>query len=234
MAARVTGAPAGGAEPRAHAAGRALAVTPGAAWAAFAVALAALAISLAIRAHVSVWTTTAIAACVGVLAAAISSGRDVLRRLLAPSRWISAAVVTGIALTLATHVAYRLGTVLIPGLEARVSALYAELLAPPGPRAAVPVLVLVVVAEELVFRGLLVTLLERCGLRRAPLIGLATALYVLPQLAGGSPVLVGLAAALGTLWTWQRIASGTIAVPLITHLLWDLSVFVIAPLPVAT
>lgn len=204
-----------------------LKVSPRAAWIAFALALAALSASLAFRDMISVWASTAIAAAIGI-AATLFASRLSLRT---SPRWIALGIGAGLAMAIATHVLYPVGVALVPGLEREVEALYAELHAPPGPRAAIPILLLVVLAEELVFRGLLVAILARWGMKPAATVVVATALYAVPQLAGGEPVLIALALVCGAVWTWQRVISGTIWAPLITHTLWDLIVFVLVPLP---
>ncbi|UJR87032.1 type II CAAX prenyl endopeptidase Rce1 family protein [Sandaracinus amylolyticus] len=203
-----------------------LRVSPRVAWLAFGLALVALSASLAIRGEVSVWASTATAGVIGI-AATLATTRIELRT---SPRWIAIGVASGLAMAIATHVLYPIGLALVPGLEREVLALYDELHAPPGPRAAVPLLLLVVLAEELVFRGLLVALLERWGVRRSAVLVAAIALYTVPQIAGGSVVLIALAIACGALWTWQRQLSGGIVVPLITHALWDVIVFVLVPL----
>lgn len=216
-------------EPATPSSGAHLRVSPRAGWAAFVVSLAALSTSLAIRGEVSVWASTATAAGIGIVLSLLTTRID----LRPAPRWIAAGLVAGLAMAVATHVLYPVGVALVPGLEERVASLYAELEAPPGPRAAVPMLMLVVLAEELVFRGSLVALLVRWGIKPAAIVVAATALYAVPQIAGGSLVLIALSIACGALWTWQRLVSGSIAFPLITHALWDLLVFVIAPLPAA-
>lgn len=206
-----------------------LRASPRAAWAGFVISLVALSVSLAIRGEVSVWLSTATAALIGI-AAALTTTRF---RTRPQPRWIAAGVAAGLAMALATHILYPVGVALVPGLEARVAALYAELHAPPGPRAAIPLLFLVVVAEELVFRGLLVALLVRWGIKPSAIVVVATALYAVPQIAAAEPVLIALSLTCGALWTWQRLVSGTLAFPLVTHALWDLIVFVLVPLPAA-
>ncbi|MDQ3032464.1 MAG: CPBP family intramembrane metalloprotease [Myxococcota bacterium] len=208
-----------------------LSVSPRAAWVAFSIALVSLSISLAVRDRVSVWAATGIAAAIGIAATAIAARGAVRAHFSISGAWVAAAIGIGIAMAIATHVLYPIGVSLVPGLEEEVASLYRDLRAPPGPRAALPVLAAVVLAEELVFRGLLVALVERWGIKPSAIIVVATALYVVPQIAGGSLVLIALAASCGALWTWQRVVSGSMLVPLITHALWDVLVFVLVPLP---
>lgn len=204
-----------------------LSVSPRAAWLAVTVAVVALSLALALRERVGVWVATGLAAGVGIAAATIAARAELRRRLKASRGWISMAIALGAVMALATHALHPLGVAVVPGLEEHVASLYRELRDPPGPRAALPVLAAVVLAEELVFRGLLVALLERWAMSRAALVVIATAIYVVPQIASGSIVLIALAASCGAVWTWQRVVSGSVLVPLITHALWDVLVFVV-------
>ena len=55
-------------------------------------------------------------------------------------------------------------------------------------------------------------------------------LYVLPQLAGGVPLLIVAATLLGALFATQRLVTGRLVDPLLTHVVWSVSVFVVVPL----
>jgi hypothetical protein len=71
-------------------------------------------------------------------------------------------------------------------------------------------------AEELFFRG---ALYPAAG-RRRPLV-VSTAVYALVTGMTGNPALVLASAAMGTLFGWQRRATGGIQAPIITHLVWS-------------
>jgi membrane protease YdiL (CAAX protease family) len=89
-------------------------------------------------------------------------------------------------------------------------------------------LLLVVLAEELAWRGLAIDLFsKRFGPLRAVLI--SALLYVLPQVALGSPLLMIVALLCGLLWGTLRVRFGGLAAPFIAHLVWDLLVFVLYP-----
>lgn len=138
-------------------------------------------------------------------------------------------VVCGVAMTVATHVVWALVAPEWPWLVGEITALYGTLHDPPGPLVALPLLVLVVVVEEFVWRGVAVPRLE---LRRGKLtaLWLATLLYAVPQLFAQSPLLALVALGCGAIWTAQRLWRDSVWVPLVTHLTWDIGVFVIAPL----
>jgi len=59
---------------------------------------------------------------------------------------------------------------------------------------------------------------------------ISVALYVLPQLAGGVPLLIVAATLLGALFAAQRLVSGRLTDALLTHAVWSVAVFVVVPL----
>lgn len=191
-------------------------------------------LALALRHEIGVWLGTSVAAFFGVSIVMLLAPREIRARLRLGWRWLALAVLLGIVMVIATHLLYAVGVRLFPRIEPEVLALYEDLHDPPGPSTALPLLALVVLAEELVFRGLLIALLERRELGRSALLTSATAFYVVPQLASGSWILVALAGVCGLVWTWQRNASGSLGAPLVTHLVWDFSIFVGWPLVAAS
>ena len=90
-------------------------------------------------------------------------------------------------------------------------------------------IVLIVIAEELVWRGVAFVLLGDHR-SRAQLIVISTVLYALPQLIGGSWVLVCAALSLGTLLGLQRARSGRLTEAMITHAVWSVAIFGLVPL----
>jgi len=87
---------------------------------------------------------------------------------------------------------------------------------------------LVVAAEEQVWRGLAIDLFSKSfGASGAVLF--ASLVYVLPQIAFRSPLLVVVALACGLVWGALRVWTHGLLAPLIAHLTWDLLVFVLFP-----
>lgn len=157
--------------------------------------------------------------------------------LLGRSRWVAwgsrfgagtvSGVALGVALAGASHLAYALAAPVLP-VEQPVSALYAMLRMPPGPARGFPLMVLTIVAEELVFRGVLQDAL-RPRLGRWAVVGSAL-VYTLANLGSGTWVLPVMALLLGILWGWLAERSGGLATALWCHLIWDVLVFVVVPL----
>lgn len=142
---------------------------------------------------------------------------------------LASGVLVGVALVALTHLGFRLLGVWVPALQTSVAGLYRVLAQWPGLPAALAVLLLVVTAEEVLFRGLLYGELERRLSRPAAIVA-ASALYALPNVVGPSLVLVPAALGVGAVWTTQRAVHRSLAAPLVTHLLWDLGIFLIWPL----
>ena len=133
----------------------------------------------------------------------------------------------GLAMALATHAIVPFALELVPGAEAQVRSLYQNLQHVPGPVAALPVLALAVIAEEVVWRGVAIELLDR----RVDLAIFGAALcYALPQILSGSWLLFVLALVCGVAWGALRAWRKSLLAPMATHFVWNLVVFVFWPL----
>lgn len=114
-------------------------------------------------------------------------------------------------------------------ITTEVSGLYAVLRRPPGPVAGFPLMVVTIVGEEILFRGVLQDALRaRLGPRAA--VGLAAVAYALANLGSGTWILPLVALVLGGLWGLLAERSGGLWVPLACHILWDAALFVVVPL----
>jgi membrane protease YdiL (CAAX protease family) len=169
-----------------------------------------------------------------VAAAVIAASLVLLRRRLArlfalELRSAALAALLGFALVAATHAGYRIAASLFPDLGAAVEALYVDIRGAPPPAVTAALISGVVLAEELLWRGLAIDLLAG-QMTTAATAAVAIALYAIPQIAGGSPVLVGAAIGLGTVLTAQRLRNGRLTEPCITHAIWSVSIFALAPL----
>lgn len=146
---------------------------------------------------------------------------------LAP-RPIAAGLLVGALTTLLTRPLYLLVARIAPPVMSDVALLYGSLGAT-APAWGPVALVVVVVAEELVWRGSVQGALQRrFGAGAAVL--LAAALYALALAPVGSPLLVFVAFACGLLWSGLRAATASLVAPLLAHLLWDQAVLYFFPL----
>lgn len=188
-----------------------------------------MSVALLLRQHVNVWLTTGLAAIVTLTSCLYVYGAQLKRLAVPHRREICLGMACGFLMIGLTQLAYPIGKAILPGLSAWVTPLYGNLQQPPGPYRALPILILVVVAEECVWRGLLIDMLQQ----RYPalqVVLLSTACYAIPHLCGGSWLLLGVVLICGVIWSSLRLMTGSLVVPLLTHLIWDLSVFVMFPL----
>lgn len=198
--------------------------------AALVIATLAFAASMRLREALNPWLMTTAAALIAIAAALAARPRLVaqVRRWSARGAMLSAAL--GVALVLATHAAYRLAVALVaPALSPHVDSLYTSIDVFPGAHRAAPLILVVVLAEELIWRGLVVDwLLPRFGWRVAAIASVT--ISAVPQIIGGTWILVAAAVVLGTIFVTQRLHTGRLTDPLITHAIWSLSVFSLFPL----
>lgn len=190
---------------------------------------ACLALALTPDGPLGIWPGTALAGGVGLSGAWFTARRELAPLLRPGVQQVAIGLALGALMAAATHLLYVPLAARVPGVAAQVAALYAIFDVAPGRGAVLPIVLVVVTAEELVWRGLTYGWLRT---RLAPVgaIGCATALYAVPQLAGPSWVLLVAALGCGAVWTAQRALFGSLVVPLCTHLTWDLLVMGLFPL----
>lgn len=199
-------------------------------WIAVAVATAGFTVALLTKETWNVWLVTGLAAAVSLALAAWSDGRRLLAVLRPRKRDLAAGLGGGVLLVLATHLLYPLADGLLPAFGRLVTYLYADISAPPGPRAALPLTAFVVLAEEAIWRGVLMEELRNRLRRRRLRMTVATLLYAVPHILAGIPVLILAALAMGGVWTALRMATGRLVAPLLCHLVWSMTIFAIWPL----
>ena len=188
----------------------------------------AFCVAMGFRETVNIWLGTGTAALVAITLLRLSGNADALSLRAVSKSGVALGLAVGLAMSVATWVLYPVSAELVPAIEAEVPKLYALLRQPPGPVWAFPVLVLVVTAEELVWRGLAIDLLGRTATTLRPVL-LSSLIYTLPQVAFRSPLLVLVAFLCGTVWGLLRVRTGGLAAPLVAHLVWDVLVFVLFP-----
>lgn len=196
---------------------------------ALAACVAAFCVAMGLREVLNIWIGTGAAALASILVLWLGA-RPVVRSNLKPPTAASliAGLAVGLVMSLATWWLYPVSVSVFPPIQTEVETLYALLRQAPGPVRALPLLFLVVAAEELVWRGVAIDLFSKSfGPWRAMLF--SALLYVLPQLALRSPLLIIVAFLCGLLWGSLRVQTRGLAAPLIAHLVWNILVFVMYP-----
>jgi uncharacterized protein len=146
-----------------------------------------------------------------------------------PIRGVAIGAALGLALAAASWLGWQARDLLPVDPTAQVEALYATLRRPPGPVAGLPLLLLTIAGEEVVFRGLLHDALRR---RLGPVASIAAGatIYALANLGSGTWILPAVALLLGAAWAALAERSRGLWVPLLCHAVWDTLVFAVAPL----
>ena len=150
-----------------------------------------------------------------------------LRRLRPTLKNVTVGIAVGVAMTLATYPAFALAEELFPQLLGHVSELYRqshnESLV-----AALTWVVVILTAEELLWRGAWIEALSaRFGRVGAGISSVV--IYALTQLCSGSFIVGLLALVCGAVWTAQRLYTGSVLAPLISHLIWTPTVILLVP-----
>ena len=97
----------------------------------------------------------------------------------------------------------------------------------PFSAAALPLIVLIATAEELLWRGLFLTALARAPAAAA--IAIAALAYGIGQL-GGAPLLGVIALLFGVLWGLEAKLTKGLTAPLISHVMWTTTILGVFPL----
>ena len=152
-------------------------------------------------------------------------------------RALAVGALAGTLMVVLTHAAYAVLGNLIPSVRPATGELLALLNVVGFSRVERASLIVVIAScEEVLFRGPGSGV--SAGFTRAhwPVRGewsrllLLAAVYALTTAPLGSPLLVGCALLCGTLWGILRVATGSVTVPILTHVIWDLGVLLLWPL----
>ena len=195
---------------------------------ALALCTAAFCVAMGLGEVVNVWLGTALAGGFSILLIRLLSRVKATERWAASWRSAVLGVAVGVAMAGATWLLYPISIELVPSIAVEVPKLYALLRQPPGTVSTFPVLVLVVTAEELVWRGLAIDVFSRYANQSGAVL-LAALLYTLPQIAFRSPLLVFVAFLCGVVWGVLRARTDGLTASLLAHLIWDILVLVLFP-----
>jgi uncharacterized protein YbjT (DUF2867 family)/membrane protease YdiL (CAAX protease family) len=170
---------------------------------------------------------TGLTAAMGLaLAVAVATG-SVRRRMRPTGFGVVAGLVAGGVLYGFTGFAAALFRSSWPGWEAHARLLYA-LRGSHGWAFVAPTLVMIVLGEEVVWRGVIARfLMERWG--RAAGIVAGAAIYALAHAATLNPLLVAAALGCGLFWGLLYGATDSLVAPFVSHLLWDVLLLFVLP-----
>lgn len=196
---------------------------------ALAIATLGFSIALLLRERVDPWRSTALAALVGAGIGGWALGARARALFTVTARSALVALALGAVLVAVTHGAYRVASIAYPELAVAVRALYASIDVGASGLTLVILTAIVVVGEEIVWRGVAVDLATNAG-SRITIGAISVALYAVPQLVGGVPLLIVAATLLGGVFATQRLVTGRLTDALLTHVVWSVAVFVVVPL----
>lgn len=137
----------------------------------------------------------------------------------------------GVAMAGATALLYEPVAGAWPALGADAARLYVAF-SLPGLSTTLLLLPVVVIAEEVVWRGTVHAVLEH-HLSPAAATAAGTLAYAAALAPTGSPTLVLTALCAGACWTALRTITGSLSAALTAHLVWDLLVLVVGVVPLA-
>lgn len=153
--------------------------------------------------------------------------RPLAQTLAISPRTLALGAAAGILMILVTYALYPLGVRLFPALASETASLYGAFGTPSPAR--ILLLIAVILAEELVWRGWAQGVLtHHLGLGRGTV--LAAFIYALAHAPAGSPLLPLVALACGLGWGALRQGAGSLAASITAHLLWDLAILAVWPL----
>jgi hypothetical protein len=150
-------------------------------------------------------------------------------RALLDVRWrdVGIGLSVGALMTLATYPVYRLAVEWLPWVEPHVADLY-RTSHEGGLGTALLWVIVIVVAEELLFRGAWPLALER-RLGRWGACAVSVVLYSAAQACTGSLIVGLLALCCGTLWTLERHLTRSIVPSLLSHMIWTPTLILLRP-----
>lgn len=160
-------------------------------------------------------------------------GRHRLASMLQPDlAGLAWGLVAGAAMTAATYLLYPLLLAAEPAVASEVAELYDQLQLR-GLGTALPLVLLVVAGEEILWRGALldgIVRTRRWNRRRLAEVAVVTGVYAAAQAGFGSLLLVAVAFGCGFVWSVLRLTTGQLVAPLASHLVWSSFVLWLAPL----
>lgn len=165
--------------------------------------------------------------CVVSVACLILGRREMRGQLVTDWRGLAIGLGVGVVITALTYPVFQLARYLVPVLDSQVQGLYSGARSTTLPKALLW-LSAAIVAEELLFRGLIPLALRRLVSERQAY-GVALLAYTLAQLGSGSVIVSLMALGYGGVWTVMRMYTRSLAPGLIAHAIWSPTLILLYP-----
>lgn len=168
------------------------------------------------------------------LAAAVLATDAETRALLRVSyRDVAVGIAAGITMVALTHAAFIVVSAWVPEVRASTAWLlrFVDVAGfPPALRTGL--IVLIASSEEVIFRGAQLGFSGRPSFGNRDVLRIIgwSAAYAASMISLGSALLVACAFACGCVWAVLRVATRSLATPIVAHVLWDLGVLIVWPL----
>ncbi|HET8936213.1 MAG TPA: CPBP family intramembrane glutamic endopeptidase [Polyangiales bacterium] len=153
--------------------------------------------------------------------------RELLGALACDVRSLLLGLGVGIGMTLLTYPVFSAAVNVMPSLQAQVAGLY-QFASTTSQSAALFWVGALVIAEELLFRGVLPRALQPWA-TQARALTLAVLVYAAAQLGSGSFIVFLIALVCGTIWTALCRYTGSLTPSLIAHGIWSPTIIVLFP-----
>jgi membrane protease YdiL (CAAX protease family) len=166
-------------------------------------------------------------------AAALALDAETRALLRASYRDVAVGIGAGVTMVALTHAAFFIVSSWVPDVRASTAWLlrFVDVSGfPPALRTGL--IVVIASSEEVIFRGAQLGVTRRRSFASRDalrIIGLSAA-YAASMISLGSALLVACAFACGCIWAALRVATRSLATPIVAHVLWDLGVLIVWPL----
>jgi membrane protease YdiL (CAAX protease family) len=177
--------------------------------------------------NTDVYTVMGPYACIVSLVCLALFPRELIAMLACDLRSILLGLGVGAGMTLLTYPVFALAVKIMPGLQAQVAGLY-HFATTTSVSAALFWIGTLVIAEELLFRGVLPHVLQPWA-SQGRAFALAVLIYAAAQLGSGSFIVFLIALGCGTIWAALCRYTGSLTPGLIAHGIWSPTILVLFP-----
>lgn len=174
-----------------------------------------------------VYTVMGPYACIVCVACFAMFPRELVGGLACDVRGLLLGLGVGVGMTLLTYPVFAAAVKVMPSLQAQVAGLY-QFATTTSQSAALFWVGALVIAEELLFRGVLPRVLQPWA-TQGRVLALAVLIYAGAQLGSGSFIVFLIALVCGTIWTALCRYTGSLTPGLIAHGIWSPTIIVLFP-----